>query len=212
MSAKRARYTSNTTSVIVGKIHRRVFKNVAILPTGATGTVISATGDFSFGSDSLPRRPGFIWAQEIVKINFQWQSNDTYLTKPGLFWAGVSTNNAAQMITDLNTTVGPTYGYRRDEVIAVSTFNLMYQGPTAAGGSTTYPDTAVHLLPEDTVDMTDLMGQGVLVFGNNLYLIAQNYGGASCSGYVACEVWFKYVEVPLEYYLSTQQDQAASGI
>lgn len=213
--SKRVRYTSNNTSLIVGKIHRRVFKTVVALPITATYVVaITATGDFQFGSDSLPRRPGYIWAQEVVKVNFQWQQNDPdSQLKPTLGYAAITNSNDATFLASLATTTGPTYAYRRDEVLAVSCYNEFIQQATGTAVGNSGQMTQRMFFDERTIDLTDLMGQGVLVFGNNLYLLMQNYTNAAISHiFATAEVWFKYVEVPLEYYLSTQQDAMASGV
>lgn len=219
--SKRVRYTSNNTSLIVGKIHRRVFKNfvsvATSVPSGPNAvTNISATTDFSFGSDTLPRRPGYVWAQEVIKVVFMFQQNDlVYPSKVEKMYAAVATSNNPSFLADLTTTIGPIYAFRRDEVIAVYGTEFLYQGPTDTAAALTYPAGYVLENSEKVVDLTDLMGQGVLVFGNNLYLITQLWNSSGVAGqtwFAAAEVWFKYVEVPLEYYLSTQQDQAASGV
>jgi hypothetical protein len=203
--SKRARITSNSTSLIPGKVHRRVFQNKYQFSNVAGTALISGTTDFSFGLDTLPRRPNFVWAAEVVKINYYIQDNQD-VTASSDDWHvtfGVAVSNSTDMVTYIGTNAGIVNFVRRDEIIDASS----YWGHMAGtSGMTATKDGEI------SHDVTDTMGQGILVFGDKLFLLYQTLKNPQNALWCCAEIFYRYREVPLEYYLSTQQDAMASGI
>lgn len=214
--------TANSTSLIPGKVHRRMFgaainmANSQYAPVfgATTGSVTETTSaQFSFGLDNLPRRQNYVWAAEVVKINY-YLTDYTDYTAAGNDWGAcvaVCTSNSSELKQYFLANPGMARAVLRDEVLDACNYGITVLGSWTS--SLTSNSVAYHPVGEQSHDLTDTMGQGVLVFGNNLYLIAHRET-SSTTGLVQAgvEVWFRYREVPLEYYLSTQQDAAASGI
>jgi hypothetical protein len=155
--------------------------------------------------DTLPRRPNFVWAAEVVRINYYFQDNKNITAASDDYAVNfaISVSNAPEIASFLVTNTGVTNMVRRDEIIDASGVTVHFAG--TSGMIQRYDQEIAH-------DTTDLMGQGILVFGDKLYCITQTTTGSEANLFVIAEIWYRYREVPLEYYLSTQQDAAASGV
>ena len=211
-------------------LHRRVFGDLIVVngggdtpPTsvnvtywggGNTSYLDGSSPKLELGMRVLPRRQGYVWAAEILRINYQF--NDLYSGVDGavnfMIAVAVTGSNAAPITTFMNANVGPANMWRLDPVLDVGTYEVRYMGATAMG---IYPPRADGQHIEH--DLTDLNGRGVVVFSDCLYAFFQRYMGnvpGSAGPNISCaiEVFFRYVQVPLETYLSTQEDLAKSGV
>jgi hypothetical protein len=199
------RTTTNTTSLIPGKVHRRVFTQIVAGTSTATSVANTTSTGFVFGLENLPRRPNYVWAAEVLKINYYVQDNKdvTLASDDTHFVFGISTSNDPGLATWLATNTGLVNFVRRDEIIDASSYQYHLAG------------TSYGLINKDgeiSHDVTDTLGQGILVFGDKLFLYAQSVRGTESGLFVTAEIFFRYREVALEYYLSTAQDAAASGV
>lgn len=203
--SKRMRTTTNTTSLIPGKVHRRVFTQICNGSNTATSVTNTTSTGFTFGLENLPRRPNYVWAAEVLKINYYVQDNKdiTLASDDSHFAFGLSTSNDPGLATWFATNTGLVNFVRRDEIIDASSYQMHFGG-TSFG--------TIQKDGEISHDVTDTIGQGILVFGDKLFLYAQSVAGNEAGLFVTAEVFFRYREVALEYYLSTAQDAAASGV
>lgn len=207
--SKRMRVTSNSTSLIPGKVHRRVFQRALDFPAVGAAPNSTTPTDFQFGLDNLPRRPNYVWCAEILKINYYFQDNKNVTAASDDYHVAmaISATNSTDLAGFLTGNSGLVNMVRRDEILDATSVSMHFAG--TSGMTQRYDGEIAH-------DMTDTMGQGVLHFSNNLFLLAQTViptGAGSNTGLFVCaEVFFRYREVALEYYLSTQQDAMASGL
>lgn len=204
MSKRRA--TSNDTSFATGLLHRRVFPSELTSPANTTPVFIADSLDL--GTADLPRTPGKVWATEVLKVNYQFDNAEVDATSKNVMWTiGLSTSNASSITTYLGAAPNVSKMWLVDQILDTATlrYQIVVNSTTAA---------AMYYSPlEVEHELTDLMGRGLLVFSGQLYLLSASTSSdqittLSC----AVEVWFRYVQVPLEYYLSIAQDAAASGI
>lgn len=207
--------------VVVGAAITNVDNN-----SGATFSDVNSSLDL--GIDALPRTPGKVWAAEILKVNWcvldrtnpTFQSDAAFLNckKYGIDVA-LSTSNSPQIQTFMNNSAnwGIVNMWRVDQFIDIFHYGVIRTGATDVGVEVTPMDDSV---VQASHDLTDLSGTGVLCFTNTLYLCQQSFINATAANtymqagnlFVIPEVFYRYVQVPLEYYLSKQEDLAHSGI
>lgn len=226
---------SGSASFPVGVYHRRVFPtwiNGNGLTTASSApnlitwgaAAFSNTAILDLGIDALPRSPGKVWAVEVLKINYQFYdaASSNTITQSAVcdygFVLGVSTNNSPATTSYVASNPGIVNLWRVDSIIDATAYHREAPTATSVGFQTGFrSEEDMHV----EHDLTDTSGTGVLCFTNNLYLIAHSFAAASAASAsvnlpatVFCipEVFFRYVQVPLEYYLSKQEDLAASGI
>lgn len=232
--SKRARYAPNHGTLATHIIHRRVFNEPAhncVTNYNDANKCFFANSStdpgpyLDFGFDDLPRTSGRVWAAEIVKINYQLcingrpTSGTTLQQGETVFF--VSTSNQSSLKTSLDTALaayativgagGTSVTLWGDSHVVdlCAVASLSSYDATATGTAVTAQTKSDDLHEEH--DTTDTFGQGIVVFAPKVYLgHAQSATPtattspllASC----AAEIYFRYVEVPLEVYLSKQQD------
>jgi len=169
------------------------------------------------GMTDLPRRVGKVWAAEILRVNYCFSlinAVDESVVPGGRVdyqWVvGISTSNSSTITTYLGASPGEPKLWLVDQIFDTTNFSMQQAFGTAVGFTS---QTRVGNMTVEH-DLTDQSGRGILVFANNLYTLTATRGNTdgSTNLHVVPEIWFRYVEVPLEYYLSVQQDAAASGI
>jgi hypothetical protein len=187
------------------RVHRRT------LPTRFTQSFVpnqlfySAAIDLGF--DTLPRTCGKVWAAEILKINYLFADFENYTswTDDMIIHYGCVSDVSTAALSQLGTNnpKGADEWWSMPFVIDSNVYRTYEVGTSGFAVTTTNQVTA---------DMTDTLGQGVLVFSDKLYMVAKNTGsGTEGNLGMNMEVFFRYRQVDLESYLSTKQDMVASA-
>lgn len=186
------------------RVHRRT------LPVRFTASFtpnnLFQSAAIDLGFDTLPRACGKVWAAELLKINYlfvDFENHTAFTDDVILHYACVSDISPAAL-SQLQTTGarGADDWWSLPFVVDANVYRTFEVGTAGF---------AVSVNNQVSVDMTDTLGQGVLVFSDKLYMVAKNTGpGTEGLLGLNMEVFFRYRQVDLESYLSTKQDVTAA--